>query len=124
LICTAHANSLPTQQEWENLCKWLVSQNSDQLASYVLNVFGNVFVANVPKELVGQFYLAQARIKKFGADSPKLAAYKNALAPALNKWGIEFEDIPDYEAGIKTLIKKYGESFNAAVVGAHENALG
>lgn len=124
LICTAHANALPTKEEWENLCKWLVSQNSDQLASYVLNVFGNVFVANVPKELVGQFYLAQARIKKFGADSPKLTAYKNALAPALNKWGIEFENIPDYEAGIKTLIKKYGESFNAAVVGAHENALG
>lgn len=124
LICTAHADKLPSQKEWKNLCDWLVAQNSDQLASYVLNVFGNVFVANVPKELVNQFYLAQSRIKKFGADNPKLAAYKNALAPALNKWGIEFEEIPDYSVGIQTLIKKYGESFNTAVVGAHENALG
>lgn len=124
LICTAHADKLPSQKEWENMCDWLVDQNSDQLASYVLNVFGNVFVANVPKELVGQFYLAQQRIKKFGADNPKLASYKNALSPALSKWGIEFEDIPDYSVGIQTLIKKYGESFNSAVVGAHENALG
>jgi hypothetical protein len=125
LICTAHANELPTKEEWENLCKWLVAQNSDQLASYVLDIFGNVFAGKVEKEVRPALFTIQSRIRKFSSTNPgKLNAIKQAFEPVLQKWGIAFEDVPDYSEGLQGLIKKYGESFKSAVVGDHEDALG
>lgn len=124
LICTAHADSLPTKEEWENLCKWLISQNSDQLASYVLDVFGNVFAGSLEKEYRSILFLVQARINKFGKDSDKIAAIKEIILPLCNNWKTRFEDIPDYSEGLRELTNKYGKSFKSAVVGDHEDALG
>lgn len=124
LICTAHANSLPTKEEWENLCKWIISQNSDQLASYVLDVFCNVFAGTLEKDDRPILFLVQARINKFGKDSVKIAAIKEILYPLCNKWKTDFEDIPDYSEGLRELINKYGKSFKSAVVGDHIDALG
>ena len=49
LICNAHSDALPTQKEWENLCDWLVKQNSNQLASYVLDIFKHIYLSELPK---------------------------------------------------------------------------
>ena len=43
LLITAHADTLPTTKEFENLADWLVKTGSDQLASYVLDIMQNVF---------------------------------------------------------------------------------
>lgn len=56
LICNAHSRELPTQQEWDNLCNWLCSQSSDQLASYVLDIFKNIFLSELPESARDYFF--------------------------------------------------------------------
>ena len=124
LICSAHADSLPTKKEWENLCTWLVSQNSDQLASYILDVFGNVFLGDIPEEVRNAFYLIQEKRRRVNNDDSQLKSYITVYSGFLKRWNIDFADIPDYKDGLVTLIKKYGESFNSAVVDTHKEALG
>ena len=124
LICSAHANELPTSKEWESLCDYLVSQNSDQLASYVLDVFGNVFFIGVDKELWGQILTMQERIRRAKGDESKLRAFRKIAEPFCNRWNIKFEEIPDFYNGLKNLTGKYGASFQSAIVGDHMNALG
>lgn len=127
LICSSHADSLPTKKEWENLCTWLVNQNSDQLASYVLDVFGNVFTGNIDRESRGLFLQAQERIRrsKTNKEAAKaLVTVRKELQPVCDRWNVAFEDIPDYIEGLKALVVKYGKSFSSAVVGDHADALG
>jgi hypothetical protein len=70
LIVCAHAKQLPTKKEWENLVNWLVSQKSDQLASYVLDIFQNVFMPEdkLNPHLRGQAFYMQVRIKQAKGD--------------------------------------------------------
>jgi hypothetical protein len=124
LICSAHADSLPTKKEWENLCAWLVSQNSDQLASYILDVFGNVFLGDIPAEVRNAVYLIQEKRRRVNYDDSQLKSHITVYGGFLKRWNIDFVDIPDYKDGLVTLIKKYGESFNSAVVDTHKEALG
>lgn len=124
LICCAHADALPTKKEWENLAAWLVSQKSDQLASYVLDIFQNVFLADVDPVLRAQVFLMQERLRRAGGDVSKLSQYVNMTAKFCNKWKISFEDIPDYKDGLQNLIKTYGASFETAVIDAHKSVLG
>lgn len=123
LICSAHSDKLPDAKEWENLCDWVVAQNSDQLASYVLDVFGNVFLGDIENDLRGQFYTMQERIRRT-PDKNKLKSFETLVKPTCTRWGITFDEIPDYIVGLKKLVNKYGASFNSAVVGDHANALG
>ena len=124
LICCAHSEQLPTQKEWENLSSWLVSQKSDQLASYVLDIFQNVFLDKVDPSLRPQIFLMQERLRRAGGDVSKLSQYVNMTAGFCNKWKIAFEDIPDYKDGLQALIKEYGASFTSAVIDAHKGVLG
>lgn len=129
LICTAHADSLPTAKEFENLCTWIVAQNSDQLASYVLDIFSTVYLGTLHEKLRNGFYLIQEKIRrevKAGNTVEKaMAAYIDQYQAFMNKWGYKkITDLPDYLGGLTMLIKKYGESFNSAVVGHHKEALG
>lgn len=124
LICSAHANELPTAKEWESMCDYLVSQNSDQLASYVLDIFGNTFFTGVDKELWGQIFTMQERIRRAKGDESKLRAFRKIAEPFCTKWNISFEEIPDFYNGLKNLTTKYGASFQSAIVGDHMNALG
>jgi MoxR-like ATPase len=125
LVCCAHADKLPTKEEWENLATWLVSQNSDQLASYVLDVFQNVFVGSIDSaDLRVQVFYVQERIRRANGDLSKVSQFVNVLAPFCNKWKIKFEDIPDYVPGLQILIKKYGAAFKSAVIDAHQSVLG
>lgn len=124
LICSSHADALPTKKEWESLCNYLISANSDQLASYVLDVYGNVFFQGINKEFWGQIFTMAERIRRVNGDESKLKVFKRMADPLCKRWNITFEDIPDYYDGLSNLIKKYGKSFQSAVVGDHENALG
>lgn len=124
LIICAHAKDLPTKQEWENLANWLVAQKSDQLASYVLDIFQNVFLANVDPSLRAQMFFMQERIRRAGGDLSKLSSFVSTFQGFCNKWGIKFEEMPDYKDGLQVLIKAYGASFESAVIDAHKSALG
>ena len=124
LIVCAKADSLPTQKEWENLADWLVAQKSDQLASYVLDIFQNVFLVDVPPILRAQVFTIQERIRRANGDMSKLTSFVTTFKPFCSKWGINFEDIPDYVGGLSKLIKAYGASFESAVIDAHKSALG
>ena len=124
LIICAHANELPTKKEWNNLCKWLISQKSDQLASYVLDIYQNVFMKELAPQLRGQAFYMQVRIKNAKGNKKSLSAFVTTFTEWLNKWGIAFEDIPDYSDGLNKLVDQYGASFEAAVIDAHKSALG
>ena len=124
LVCSAHANELPTGKEFENLADFLVAQNSDQLASYLLDVFCNVFIGDIEPDLRRQILTMQERNRRVKGDPTKLRAFEAIAKPFCNRWGISFSDIPDYYPGLVKISKKYGESFKSAVVGDFENALG
>ena len=57
-------------------------------------------------------------------DDSQLKSHITVYGSFLKRWNIDFADIPDYKDGLVTLIKKYGESFNSAVVDTHKEALG
>lgn len=124
LICSAHANQLPTQKEFENLASWLVSQGSDQLTSYVLDIYKNVFMGMIDDQLRDGTFVIATKIKQLGANDPKLEIYKSAYQKFFDKWGIKFEDMPDYMPGLKTISAKFREAFKSAIVDGHVDALG
>ena len=126
LICSAHANKLPTAEEFENLSKWLVSMNSDQLASYVLDVYKNVFMGSVEDDEVRNmiFVYASKKAKLGASDGKILNIYKIATDKFCKAWKITDDEIPDYSIGLKLIIKKYRDSFKSAIVGDHIDALG
>ena len=123
LVVCAHSDKLPTQKEWENLVDWLVAQKSDQLASYVLDIYLNVFMGMVGERSRNQIFTIQKRIQKSG-NGADLAVFKAAFDDFCKKWGIDFMDIPDYYDGLTRLIKAYGASFKSATIDAHTDALG
>jgi hypothetical protein len=129
LVCTAHSDKLPTAKEFENLCNWIVAQNSDQLASYVLDIFSNVYLGKLHERLRNGFYLIHEKMRRVekggGSVEREMASYVDQYQEFMNKWGVKsFKDLPDYYNGLVALIGKYGESFNSAVVGHHKEALG
>ena len=123
LVVCAHSDKLPTQKEWENLVDWLVAQKSDQLASYVLDIYLNVFMGMVGERSRNQIFTIQKRIQRSG-NSADLAVFRAAFDDFCKKWGIDFMDIPDYYDGLTRLIKAYGASFKSATIDAHTDALG
>ena len=132
LICSAHADKLPTGDEFANLCNWLVSQKSDQLTSYTLDVFKNVFIA--PSGLMegtdgkvwdSIFVLAQ-RFKLLSAPDKKneLALHIRVYDQFLKYWKLTPDSMPDYTTGYKILGPAFKESFQSAVVDGVRGALG
>ena len=123
LVCSAHAKELPTEEEFVNLANWLVAQNSDQLASYVLDVFKNVFAGCLDEDLRNGLFIIQLKRQKLGDNNSQLKLYQSAYKPFTNAWGINFEDIPNYATGLKIISKKYQTAFKNAIVDGIE-ALG
>lgn len=126
LIVCAHSKTLPTKKEWDNLVNWLIAQNSDQLASYVLDLYTNVFLGSkgLHEKLFGQAFYMQVRIKQVKGDMSKLGTFVSTFADWCNQWGIKLENIPDWSDGLNKLVDKYGASFESAIVDAHKSALG
>lgn len=124
LVCASHADSLPTEKEFDNLATWLVNQDSDQLASYVLDIFKNIFVSDVSEESRDIIFVLASKIKSMGANNDKVKLYKNAVRGFLNKWGLGDDNIPDYSTGLAKIGEKYKISFKSAIVGDHKDVLG
>jgi hypothetical protein len=98
------------------------------LASYVLDVFQNVFLSDLPagedmNMRLQAFYMAE-RIRRVNGDLSKLSTFVNIFTPFCTKWGIKFEEFPDYKDGMHMIVKKYQASFESAVIDAHKDALG
>ena len=71
----------------------------------------------------GIFVIA-SKVQKLGANDPKLEIYRATYGPFFAKWGIKFEDMPDYLPGLKVIAAKYRDSFKSAIVDDHVDALG
>lgn len=120
LVITAHKDNLPTQKEFESLANWLVKANNEQLASYVLDVFKNVFAANVAdedtslgiKDLKQYVFL----FKKMCDRRPDIWNNIHAFDAFMTGWGITRDTMPDYSTGLAIIAKKYGDAFKTATV--------
>ena len=119
LVCTAHADKLPTEEEFVNLANWLVAQNSDQLCSYTLDVFKNVFMSSVSETLRDVLFVLQIKLAK-GMDDNLLNGYKDTYAAFTNKWGIDLESMPNYATGLRIISKKYQQAFKSAIINGVE----
>lgn len=115
LICTAHSKELPSGEEFKSLCNWLIDQNSDQLTSYTLDVFKNVFLASLPDSLRDKAMVIPLKLSKSPDESTK-ALMSSVFAPFLKAWNITLEEVPDYYPGLAALNKKYGEIFRSTVI--------
>ena len=135
LICSAHNENLPTEKEWDNLCTWIVDQNSNQLASYILGIaqttFGGMITTATDasgrqvenKTLIEGLFWLQTRMNKIKSSPTTLGFYNTAYKKFLDHWGLSsVEDIPDYSTGMMKLVKKYGEQFALKING--KDALG
>ena len=127
LVICAHKDALPTEKEFDSLVNWMVSSNNEQLASYVIDVFKNVYASNIPDNdtVLGLndarsyvFVLKQLFIKR-----PDAWANVSFFKDFMNKWGYTAETMPDYSASFAKLGNKYKSAFKAAVVNGKE-ALG
>ncbi len=120
LVICAHKDNLPTEKEFESLANWMVKANNEQLASYVLDVFKNVFGSNVPdsdaslglndmKSLI--FFL-----KKMNDRKPEIWGKIHTFDNFMKTWGVDRNTMPDYSTGMAIIAKKYGEAFKTAAV--------
>lgn len=112
LICSAHSDKLPTTEEFVNLANWVKDQNSSSLASYVLDIFKNIFVGDAFKQQ-DLLFIVHAKIKR---DPDMAGPIKSHFKKFTDKWGVKFEELPDYMDGLKILQKKYGADFKAAII--------
>ena len=124
LVCSAHADELPTEEEMNNLAEWLNAQSSDQLASYVLDVIKNVFLPGISLESQDAFFSLAHKKESFKNDAARLEAYSSVYASIFQKWGITINTAPNWRPFLVSVAKKYGASFNSAVVDGHKDALG
>lgn len=118
MIVSAHSHALPTEKEMESLCKWVVLQDSDQLCSYVLDVFFNTFGYMFSDKLKSAILIIRNFAKtELAKDPTKKKIYQHAFKPFTDKWGIDFDSIPDYESARLILAKKYKDTFEIQVDG-------
>lgn len=121
LVVTAHSQEYPTKEEFENLCQWMVSQKSDQLASYVLDIMMNVFAGMLSDRMKGGMFIMAKKIKQLEAqDKLKANMYRDAYKPFTDKWGFTLDTMPDYSTGHMMLVKAYGDAFSKAIVDGQE----
>ena len=120
LVVTAHSQSYPTKEEFENLCTWLVAQKSDQLASYILDILQNVFAGvfnNKAEKMRGGIFVMAKKIKVLDKqDKNKANMYRDAYKPLTDKWGFTLDTMPDWSTGHQMLVKAFGQAFADAIV--------
>ena len=125
LICSSHSDKLPTEKEFESLCEWLIAQKSDQLCSYTLDVFKNVFLTtnSIQDSMRDNIFFLKAKIEKIGRDNSQVVLYEDTFKEFFQKWGLTIDTLPDYAPALRKLAGTYKEAFKAAVVDGVE-ALG
>lgn len=125
LICSSHSDKLPTEKEFESLCEWLIGQKSDQLCSYTLDVFKNVFLTtnSIQDSMRDNIFFLKAKIEKIGRDNSQVVLYEDTFKEFFQKWGLTIDTLPDYSASLRKLGGTYKEAFKKAIVDGVE-ALG
>lgn len=120
LVICAHKDKLPTEKEFDSLVDWMVSTNDEQLASYVLDIFQNVFAANIPDSIpsIGMQNAKQyiVYLRKLYEGNKKVWSQVHEFDACLNAWGYTMDTFPDYSKSMEKLAKKYGAAFSAAMV--------
>lgn len=123
LIIASHKDKLPTEKEFDNLCKWLVAQDSDQLTSYVLDVFQAVYLPkNTGKAAAAIFAVSRLFKTEYKDDATKEKQYTHLYDDFLKQWGLKIKTLPDWYVGFEKIINKYGEQFAVTIDG--QDALG
>lgn len=127
LICTSHKESLPTATEFESLADWLVSTDSDQLASYVLDTFKAVFIDpeydTRSQNIINGFFVIHKKIAKLEKEgnTAEKKQLLNVYKEYWKKFGItDLKDFPDYSTGLKKIADKYGKIFKETIIDDRE----
>lgn len=120
LLITSHAKTYPTAEEFTNFAKALVAADSDQLASYALDILQHVFggTIDIDQHRSNIFFMPE-KIAAYKKNKPaSLNAFKNIYKNFCAKWGFsDLEECPSWYKGFQLISKKYGDSFSAAKVG-------
>jgi hypothetical protein len=114
LIICAKGGELPTEKEFESLCKWLASTGNDRLASYVFDVFRNVFAGSFPDGEKDKIFSLR-RAAELDDDTRKNAdlIYKAFLTKHGYKSCVE---LPNYLPGLKYIRDAYASLFKNMTV--------
>lgn len=124
LICSSHADRLPSEEEFNSLAEWVVSTGSDQMCSYVMDVFKHIFFGSIESETLRENALYLGYMRNKATDPNILKSYRNGYASVFNKYKIDLEDFPNYFPGVMKMGSKFKESFKSAIVGDFKDALG
>lgn len=143
LVISAHAKELPTTEEFESLATWVSSTGSDQLASYILDLFKQVFVINAAKglennenslnELFTLHRRAELGILQDSEYDFTRKVYADQYGDFFKYWKLNIDLIkdpdsvlkhmPDWYKGMVILGKKFGDTFKSAIIDG-KSALG
>lgn len=127
LICSAHADKLPSEDEFNNVCKWLVEQNNSSLCSYFLDVFKEIFMSmyhTANDRDAAMVFGQKIKVAREGsAKRPALSPEefkkwaeeaKGQYSAFLKTWSLSIDNVPNYYTGVKLLDQKYGQVFKDA----------
>lgn len=118
LIVSAHSDKLPTSKEFTNWAKALVAANSEQLASYSLDIIQHVMFGahDLKKPYWPNMFYINTNRKAQEEQEPE--TYKSFWVPAFEKfaasWGMTLDELlknHDWEEGFDILVDKYGDAF-------------
>lgn len=111
LIITAHPE-LPTSEEMTNLAKFITTQGNDQMATYIMDIFKNTFLAEIAgTEAYVSMMLYSKSIDKLSPAGKN--AFVSKVTPILQRYGIrDIKDWPDYSEFVKIISKKFGQIFS------------
>lgn len=117
LIITSHGHSLPTEEEFTNLANWVASEGTDQLATYILDNFKNVFVGTLVEQgktkAVDNVFLVGYNIKnnpEFQKGTASYDLWEGVMKPFLDTWKLSsLDEVPNYYPGIEIMANKFGK---------------
>ena len=117
MIISSHADMLPTEEEFTNLATWIARDGNDQLASYILNNFKNVFISELVEagkdKAVENIFKVGENIKtnpEFQKGNASYDLWDGVMKPFLNRWKLSsLEEVPNYYPGILIMMDKFGD---------------
>ncbi len=120
LVISAHKEKLPTEKEFESFADWLVKSDDEQLTSYAMDVFKNVFASNIPdydvitgiKDCRSNVFI----LKLLHQRQPSEMESCHVFDKFMDAWGITYQTMPDYSQSFFKIAKKYQKAFQNAVV--------
>ena len=123
LLVTYHGASYPTSEEFNSLANWVVNQNSDQLASFIIDTIISVYGEGLPQKVRQIMFASGQWLATRGKDAQQVKlmdSYLQGWYRNINsKFGLNVQsikDLPDWSEGFGVIAKKYAAAFAAAKV--------